>query len=188
LGADLYQPFSVRRLASAARLDALQVPRNADAVRALLRDVVAAEGPVSLQRAALLVVRCHGLSRLTAQRLTDLRRLTPSELRRDPEDGFLWPVDRDPLRWNGFRTWDQPLKERPLEEIALRELANGAAAITRSAMGIGVEDLLRETLRLFGGTRLTDAPRQRLAAAVALAETRGRLRVLGGVATTHDAR
>ena len=78
--------------------------------------------------------------------------------------------------------------KRQLEEIALRELANGAAAITRSAMGIGVEDLLRETLRLFGGTRLTDAPRQRLAAAAALAETRGRLRVLGGVATTHDAR
>lgn len=183
LGAAAYRPYAVRRAGSTSRLDALHAPRNAVAVQELFTEIVEAEGPVSVTRAALLVVRCHGLTRLTTQRLVDLRRVVPTDLRRDPEEGFLWPTDKDPLRWHGFRTWPGSLKDRPLDEIALRELANAAAAVTRSAMGIGVPDLLRETLRLFGGTRLTDGARDRLEDAVRLAEQRGQVRVLGEVVT-----
>ena len=109
--------------------------------------------------------------------------MIPTDLIRDPEEGFLWPAERDPLRWNGFRTWAGTLKERPLEEIPLREIANAHAAIARSAMGIEVDELLRQTLRTFNGTRLTDAPRQRLAAALTLAQQLGQVHVGGGVVT-----
>ncbi len=87
------------------------------------------------------------------------------------------------MLWQGFRTWEGTLKERPLEEIPLREIGNALTAIARSAMGIDVEELLRQTLKVFNGTRLTDAPRQRLLAALTVAGDRGQVVVTGTVVT-----
>jgi hypothetical protein len=157
-------------------------PRHVGIVQEVMRRIVSQEGPLSQDRLILLTARCFGLTRPTF-RIPDLVRVIPTDLIRDPEEGFLWPAERDPLRWNGFRTWAGTLKERPLEEIPLREIANAHAAIARSAMGIEVDELLRQTLRTFNGTRLTDAPRQRLAAALTLAQQLGQVHVGGGVVT-----
>jgi hypothetical protein len=90
------------------------------------------------------------------------------------------------MRWSGFRTWEAVLKERPLEEIPLRELANAQVAIARSAMGIDLDELLKQTLTLFNGTRLTEVPRRRLMAALKVAQDRGHLHVSGDIVTATD--
>ncbi len=160
-----------------SRLDGLEAGRHVSALHHLVHEIVTAEGPVSVTRTAALVAQCHGLSRLTGVRQEQIAAHLPTDLIRDEQDGFLWPATRHPLSWRGFRVWDGPLKDRPLEEIALHELANGAAAVTRASMGIELDDLLRETLRLFGGSRLTEGARSRLAAAVELAARCGLLRI-----------
>ena len=53
-------------------------------------------------------------------------------------------------------------------------------------MGIDLDELLKQTLTVFNGTRLTEAPRRRLMAALQVAQDRGQLRVNGDVVTATD--
>ncbi|MFV0458486.1 MAG: DUF4011 domain-containing protein [Actinomycetales bacterium] len=177
-----FAPFEVTLRGRAADLDALTIAIRIAPVAELMREIVEREGPISVPRLARYVVRCHGVSRLTDVRLSALRAVVPADLRRDSHDGFVWPDSRDPLRWNGYRA-SEDLKERPLEDVAVIEIANAAADLTRSALGIDVEDLLRELVRVFGGTRVTPNSRPRLEQGVDLAVQNQRIRIAAGIAS-----
>ncbi len=162
------------------RLDRIGYPGQASqSVSALMSEIIAAVGPISPRRVARIVVAAHGISRLTEQRFTTLRELLPGDVRRDSE-GFLWPAERDPLRWEAYRS-SSDLKDRPLDDIALREIANAQCDLVRRAVGISIDELFRETMRVFGGTRATDSTRDRLAAALNGAVADGRLRIAGDI-------
>ena len=162
------------------RLDRLGFPGAASqGVTVLMGEIIAAAGPISPRRVARIVVVTHGISRLTEQRFTTLRDLLPGDVRRDSE-GFLWPAGRDPLRWEAYRS-STDLKDRPLDDIALREIANAQCDLVRRAVGISIDELFRETMRIFGGTRATDSTRDRLAAALDQAVADGRLRIAGDI-------
>ena len=183
-----YSPFIPRQEGGLSVLDGVKrrSPRHAAAVQDVMRRIVTEEGPLSEARLFLLTAQCFGMTRPSVYRVRDMAAIIPSDLRRDPEERFVWPDERDPLRWSGFRTWEGVLKERPLEEIPLRELANALVAIARSAMGIDLDELLKQTLTVFNGTRLTEVPRRRLMAALQVAQDRGQLNVSGDIVTATD--
>jgi hypothetical protein len=136
-------------------LDALPSGRALGEVQTVIRDVVDTEGPVSPTRLAKLVARAYGLNRVLDDRVVQINRVIPADLRRDPEEGFLWPEARDPLRWKGFRRTSGPTKERPLDDVALQEIGNAMVSIAEHAMGITRDELAKEAVRVFGGTRVT---------------------------------
>ena len=176
-----FVPFVSDVVGRRSALDGLPHGRHTAAVQTLIRAIVETEGPVSVPRLARLVARAHGLSRVLDDRVAQVARTVPGDLRRDAEEGFVWPPHRDPLRWEGYRRTTGPLKDRPLDDVALREIANAATHVARHAMGITPEELAKETFRRFGGTRLTPAARERIGRAVDLAVRDHRLAVVGGV-------
>jgi len=180
-----YVPFVTDVIGKRTALDAAVTGRRVSRIQDLMREIVDVEGPVSTGRLARLVAHAHGLARVLDERVMQLSRVIPTELRRD-EEGFVWPDRRDPLRWKGFRRFEGPVKERPLDEVALREIGNAMAYIAGNAMGIGVDELFKETYRLLGGSRVTPPVRDRLTAALALATREGRLAVVGGVAVPRS--
>ncbi|MGI8767635.1 MAG: DUF3320 domain-containing protein, partial [Propionibacteriaceae bacterium] len=158
-------------------------------VQQLISEIVELEGPVSIERLARLVAACHGISRVVDSRLADIRSVVPETIRRDPEEGFCWPDTRDPLRWHGYRrTPAGGLKERPLDDVALREIANAAAYIVRNAMGITTEELTKELVRVFGGSRVTATLKTRIATAVELGVRLRILRTSGELVVPGDGR
>ena len=148
-----------------------------------MTQIIAESGPISVERLGRRIVKAYGRSRLVGDRLAQLRAAVPQSVRRDREEGFCWPPDRDPLDWTGFRTSDD-LKARPLTDIALVEIANAMAYVAAQAMGIGTDELFRQTYKLFGGNRLTEPARDRLAAALQVGVRRERLAVRADVVTT----
>jgi len=86
------------------------------------------------------------------------------------------------LDWTGFRTSDD-IKTRPIADIAQLEIANAMAYVATQAMGIGIEELFKQTYKLFGGNRVTEPVRSRLSAALEVGMQRERLTVRGGVVT-----
>ena len=157
-----YVPFVSDVIGRRNALDSLPGGRYVAEVQAVIRDVVETEGPVSPTRLAKLVAHAYGLSRVLDDRVAQINRAVPADLRRDPEEGFVWPGARDPLRWRGFRRTTGSLKERPLDDVALREIGNAMATIVENAMGITRDELAKETYRVFGGTRVTPTARERL--------------------------
>ena len=107
----------------------------------------------------------------------------PLSVRRDREESFLWPADRGPQDWTGFRV-SEDIKLRPLADIALVEIANAMSYVASRAMGIGIDELFRQTYKLFGGNRLTEPVRDRLGDALRVGVARERLMVRGEVVTS----
>ena len=148
----------------------------------VMRQIVEESGPISVERLGRRLVKAYGRTRLVDHRLAQLRALLPDDLRRDREDGFCWPASRDPLDWTGFRV-SADVKARPLTDIALLEIANAMAYVAGRAMGIGTDELYRQTYKLFGGNRLTEPARTRLAEALKVGVARERLVDRAGVIT-----
>jgi hypothetical protein len=157
-------------------------PRARREVVEVMRRIIEESGPISVERLGRRLVKAYGRSRLVDHRLAQLRALIPEDVRRDREDGFCWPASRDPRDWTGFRVSDDP-KNRPLTDIALREIADAMAFVAARAMGIGTDELFRQTYRLFGGNRLTEPVRARLTDALAVGVAREQLVERGGVIT-----
>ncbi len=176
-GFDGYQP---EVLGPASRLSRVGTPAVDHELRDLIGQIVAAEGPVSPERLLRLVVRSYQMSRLTPQRRRDLEPLVPAWLPRD-EEGFVYPEDRHPQQWLGYRETTGPVKERPLDDVALREIANAAVDLARTAMGIPAGELTRALGRVFGLHRVTRPAQERLHRAVQLALSDGRLLERAGI-------
>ncbi len=153
-------------------------------VEELMVEIIAESGPISTERLSRRVVKAYGRTRLVGDRLAQLRAMVPLNVLRDREEGFLWPPDRSPRDWTGFRASDD-LKARPLAEIALLEIANGMVYVSAQAMGIDTDELFKQTYKLFGGNRITEPVRERLTAALAVGVARERLETRGGVVTAR---
>jgi len=117
--------------------------------------------------------------------VVQINRAVPGDLRRDPEEGFVWPERREPLRWRGFRRTTGVVKERPLDDVALREIGNAMASIAEHAMGITRDELAKEACRVFGGTRVTPTARERLDRALDVVVREGRVQVVAGIVVPH---
>jgi Protein of unknown function (DUF3320) len=176
-----YVPFVSDVIGRRNTLDSLPGGRYVGEVQAVIRDVVETEGPISPTRLAKLVARAYGLSRVLDDRVAQINRAVPADLRRDPEEGFVWPEGRDPLRWKGFRRTTGSAKDRPLDDVALREIGNAMASIAEHAMGITRDELAKEAYRVFGGTRVTPSVRERLDRALDVVVREGRVHVVAGV-------
>jgi hypothetical protein len=119
-----------------------------------VREIVAAEGPVQLERLARLTAGAFGLTRLNATRIESITRCVPPAMK-DRAD-FAWAEDIDRTAWTDFRVArsDAP---RAMTEVHPVELANAMVALCKDAYGMTEDELLRETLSLFGWKRRTEA-------------------------------
>ena len=161
-------------------LDALPAYQASTRVAEALTEIVAAEGPIHTDRLAFLVARGFGLSRVAETRKAAILRHLPRRLRKDLSEPVVWPPERDPEAWTGFRRTPVGV-DRPVEHVPLREVVNAMVALTRASAGMPVEELHREVLGVFGGRRLTKGIASRLDAAFSLGMQAGRLTVEQGV-------
>ncbi|HZL02307.1 MAG TPA: DUF3320 domain-containing protein, partial [Cellulomonas sp.] len=182
-----FTPWEPRIAGDRAVLDALPSERAAAQVRAVIEEVVVAEGPVHLDRLTRLVAASFGLPRMNPARTAAIAAQVPVDLRADgvpaggdtasgDGEGFAWPRDLDPATWTGYRR-AAPGTTRALKQVPTREIANVMVALVRASAGVAEAELLRATLAELGRARVTAANRARLLAALDTAVTAGRVQV-----------
>lgn len=167
-----FVPWPVRSAGTVEVLDRLPAtgPRVADVVA----EVVAAEGPVHVDRLVRLVAGAFGLTRVVeARRVAILAQVGGPLL---VEDDVVWPEGSRPGEWSGYRRTPEGV-ERPFEHVPAWEVVNAMVAAVRGAAGMAVGELRREVLAVFGGRRVTASAAERLDAALELGVRGGRLRV-----------
>lgn len=175
-----YVPWSPRPLGDVSTLDALPRREAVRAVRIALEEVVEAEGPVHADRLARLIAAGFGLGRVSESRKAAVLGCLPKALVVDDLEPVIWPASLDPSTWRGYRPSPTGV-DRYVEHLPLREVVNAMVDVCRSAGGMDEDELLRETLAVFGGRRLTAGIRERLAQALSLAIGDERLRRDGEV-------
>lgn len=163
-----FVPWPITPYGGVDVLDALPSRSAAERVRAALVEVIASEGPISRARLVRLVAESFGLSRVSGNRATAILGLIPDAHTRPGDEQFVWPVDVDVATWRNVRTSTSG-ESRPLESVALEEIANAMAVVAQLGGGVREDEIKREALRLLGGKRMTTQISERLADALTVA-------------------
>ncbi len=173
-GESEFEEWEVPYLGDRSVLDDLPATWAAQQVRTAVCDAVEAEGPIHLDRLARLVASAFGLNRVNRTRVDAILQHLPQDLWPDLSEAFAWPTTLVPSTWNGFRR-SYDASQRPIEHVSKHEIVNAMAALCRESAGIHRGELLRESLSIFGGRRLTASIQARLEESLDHALSTGRL-------------
>ncbi|OBB45414.1 hypothetical protein A5752_01985 [Mycobacterium sp. 852002-51961_SCH5331710] len=162
------------RVGSRDELDHPQWESVRKRIQDAVRESVAIEGPIALNRLIRNVVHRFGFDRAAAKRQQVVRQFVPEDLIYEDEMGsFVWPTDLDRTEWTGFRTTPSGFF-RPLDEVAGEEIINALCYAARKGV-YDQEQLMRDTLAYFDQTRLTKQSADRLEQCISKAERLGKL-------------
>lgn len=167
-GAEPWVAWTSEQRGGRSTLDALPDRRAQQDLQPVLREIIETEGPVHFQRVARLAAGAFGLSRLNQTRIDSIVRCIPGPSK--DRLGWAWPDGVDRAEWRSFRVPDAA-EPRPVAEIHPLELANAMVALCRGAYGMSEDELVRETLALFGWKRRTEAQASPILTALGAAVT-----------------
>ena len=174
-----YVPWSHRGTGGIEYLDKLgSSSRARETVRAVLEAIVEAEGPVHTARLAKLVCAEFELNKVNGQRSASVLKLIDRKKFQVDRDGFVWPTSLVPETWTDYREADES-EPRKIEHVSLVEIGNAMAELCRDAAGLAPEDLKKQTIRVFGGKRVTEGIGQRLDEALIAALDSRKLGIMG---------
>jgi very-short-patch-repair endonuclease len=155
--------YPVPKLVAHTQLDDFHELSNQAVLQKQIHRIVIAEGPIVEDLLIKRVQTEWGFPRLGARIKTTIRRASPTELLKTQQGDapVYWPVDLDPDNYSPFRVPDSrsPETKRPIDQIPREEIVNAMRHLLKEYMSLPMEDLLRETLKLFGGKQLTKTSR-----------------------------
>ncbi|MFK5646802.1 DUF3320 domain-containing protein [Ornithinimicrobium sp. LYQ121] len=154
-----------------AVLDGLPSRTSQTRVEEVIKEILRKEGPIHEQRLAKLVAAAFELTRVNADRAASILRCAPAGSRSPLEKAVLRDTAARGDAWEGFRRDESG--ERDIAHVPLLEMANAMRALCRGTGGLDEAELLRETLRVFGYTRMTPRVVGRMTEGLQAAVTRG---------------
>lgn len=157
-----------------AVLDGLPSRTSQTQVQEVIREILRKEGPIHEQRLAKLVAASFELTRVNADRAGSIIRCVPAGSRSPHEKAVLRDAAARGDSWEGFRR--DASGERDIAHVPLLEMANAMRALCRATGGLDEAELLRETLRVFGYSRMTPRVVGRMSEGLQAAVSRGVIR------------
>ena len=150
-----YRPFSET---SPARYgDDFYSPSIDNLMIKVLQDVVAKEGPISVELAAKRVATYWGIQRARSKAVDRVAGLARKAQIRQMKHGnkvFMWPLSLDPQQYHLFRVpSDDDESKRKADDIPPEEVANAASYVLQQQVSLPLDDLVTETARLLGYQR-----------------------------------
>src|SRR5690606_14295224 len=122
-----------------------------------IEEVIVTEAPISQTLLSRRVLNAWGISRLGV-RLTEYLNTLYSKLyvKRTFQNGqpFIWSVDQEPMRYRKFRIPTDDKSKRNADDLPAEEVAAAIVNILVNQVSLPKDDLVRETARLFGYSRI----------------------------------
>ena len=127
-------------------------PRHSRTIQSRVKQVIEAEAPISAALLTRRVVQSFGISRAGSRiqsHMDGILRKMALPITAQSGTLFYWRGDQDPETYPDFR-----VGERDIRDVPVQEVANGVCAVLREQISMSQEDLLRETAKKLGYTRL----------------------------------
>jgi len=152
-------------------------------VRKIVMAIAAIEAPLLFETLCAEVSSAWGLQRV-GNRIREVVRnavkLNGLAMRRSGDREFIWTKELTGKPYNGFRIPEEmDARVRTAEEICPEEIANAAAQVLILHISMRQDDLVRETARTFGISRLGNKTRSFFDAGIELLKKNGGCRVDG---------
>jgi hypothetical protein len=158
---EVYREWVPRIDGDVSILDQLPSSWARSQVQMVIHAAIHAEAPIQRDRLAKVVAGAFGLGRVSADRRRAIQDVVPREYLRASDPDFYWPRCIEPETWRVVR---RPVegRSRRLEEVSLVEIANAMFVAAELAGGIEIDELKRDALELFRGSRMTPGVSARL--------------------------
>ena len=178
-----FVPASETQRADRSVIQALPSPEAAAQVEAQWREVVAAEGPVLVERALRIVAQRFGWRHLMAHRRNAVLECLPADLHRTraawAAEAYLWPPGVAPEHYREVRGASRA--DRKIAEIAPHERANAIRLVLAESGGRCAEgQLARGVSEVFGFGRFGGMSRGQLRDDLVPLVDSGEVRIDGG--------
>lgn len=165
--------------------DDFHLPPADSAIIALVEAVTSKEGPISMGLLSRRVAEHWGITRVTARAVKRVDgQVRKANVKMTADDGkvFVWPAEQVPKEYAVFRVpGDYDLSKRDAEDLSPIEVANGALYLLEQHVSLPVTDLVRETARLFGYSRLGQNVDRVMKSGIEVLVWSGRAKEDGGV-------
>lgn len=149
-----FVPADREQVGETTVLDKPKIKDHRERLQIELEKVISTEGPIEASRAARIVGNRFGLSRVSESR----KRSILSVSQRTPMKGsnfgdFFWPDSLTPDTYSGYRISSDHVENRVVTEIGHIEIGNAMLSVVSQHQELDTEDLIRETMDIFGWTR-----------------------------------
>ena len=173
------KPYQAAKLsARSLSADDFLLPQYQCLILDALGQVLSKEAPISESLLIRRTVQSFGIARAGAriQRYVQTL-LTHMKLRSTLQHGlrFYWAPSQDPDHYTEFRISGEAEDKRDTKDLPIQEIANAAVTVLRQQISLSEDDLVRETARLLGYTRVGAPMRQAIADGLAYCKTKGLL-------------
>jgi very-short-patch-repair endonuclease len=156
-------------------------------IQQILLAVVIKEGPIRCELASKRVAEAYGLKRVGDRMAEWIKKQIPTDsvfVQRITSGSFLWPKETKPEEYVDFRVpGTDPESVRSAEDLPVEEVANAAKYVLETQISLPVDDLARETARVFGFHRTGRQVSKRMMDGVNLLVKRGKAKREGAMIT-----
>lgn len=176
---DEYVPFAIHSVGTA---DDFIKPENQKAIQALISEAVIAEAPVERNELQKKVLACYGISRGSAavkKAYDDAFAGLCVYVTAAIDKEFCWVGEEQAAEYNTCRLTKNGGEKRSMDIICPEEIANGIRIILADQISMSKADIIRETARLFGFSRIGSVIENAVEIAVYCAESAGKITVDG---------
>lgn len=155
--------------------DFTEIYHQTEIQRRILK-VVESEAPISETLLMRRVVQSFGITRAGSRIQNHYNELLsslqlPSTMQENLR--FYWRIDQNPDMYTEFRMNGTDNNRRDVREVPVQEIANAVYRVLEEQVSMAQEDLLRETAKKLGYTRLGDNVIAAMEAGVAYARSKG---------------
>ena len=150
-----YAPAKLRE--SFVTADDLLLPKYAAGIRKKLETVVAKEAPVAKSILVRRVVQSYGITRAGSRITAYLDKMIDGMgLKTHQQDDmtFYWAPEQDPETYFTYRPAPSEEDRRDIKEVPVQEAAGAVCQVLEDQISLSQDDLIRESAKLLGYTRL----------------------------------
>jgi hypothetical protein len=171
-----YSPAKLRETTVTA--EDILLPKYAAGLRKKLETVIAKEAPVSKSLLIRRVVQSYGITRAGSRIQRHLDNIMDAMKLKTTQQGeqvFVWTADQDPESYNCYRPALTEEDRRDAREIPVQEAAAAVCQVLEDQISLNQEDLIRESAKLLGYSRLGTAVTAVFTEAVRYSAEKGRI-------------
>lgn len=163
--------------------ESFYAPETLQAIRQLAVQILIDEAPVSRKLMLRKVLGAWEIAR-TGSRVEHIFDTALQNVQRfetvEADNTFYWRVDQKPEEYDNYRAEDQFGSHRSMDEIAVQEILCAVLEVLAEQVAVTGEDLIRETGKKFGYTRIGTVIEKAVSNAVAYGTEHGRIREVDG--------
>lgn len=166
-------PFTLR-----GNAEDFYMPQNKDDVKRAAEEIISVEAPISRKQLMRKVLNEWSITRSGSRVegiFIDAINGISASMTTDGDRAFYWRSGQNPDKYEGYRIDDAESGKRSMDDIASQEIVNAVTEVLNEQISLSENDLIRETAKKFGYSRIGGVIECSVEYAVRTAISKGKL-------------